>query len=252
MVMKPQGPSDPQDQPNGRVSDDGDAPDVCRSDLVAQVSNLLPGDVLLFRPSTPDMIQRKISKVTDSPYTHAAIYVGGGYIADSGFPSGVTKRKLTDAMAGSQCVAVLRSQSVFSAERRKKLNEFVAAVIQTSKFYDLVSGVRFEKRSPAYFDNQLAFIRDNYGKVTPRGEFEKQRFICSAFVVACFTVVGIIGETAQAAYQPEHFAPGHLANDATFGWLFGYLVPDGGAISADDPLLNSAMLWADAPEARWW
>ena len=145
----------------------------------------------------------------------SAIYLGSGLIAESGVPFGMTKSALTDSMQGKQCIAVLRSQLGFGGERPRKLNEFVAAVLENRKFYNLIAVARFPKRSAEYFANQLEFVRENYGKVTSHEEFAEQSFFCSAFVVACYAVVGIIGETAQAAYQPNNFSPGHLGEDPT-------------------------------------
>ena len=118
-------------------------------------------------------------------------------------------------MQGNQCIAVLRSQLGFGGERPRKLNEFVAAVLENRKFYNLIAVARFPKRSAEYFANQLECVRENYGKVTSHEEFAEQSFFCTAFVVACYAVVGIIGETAQAAYQPNNFSPGHLGEDPT-------------------------------------
>lgn len=222
------------------------------SSLILKDSDLLPGDVLLYRPRSPNIVQRNISKATGSPYTHAAIYLGDSCIAESRVPFGVTKRALKDSMQGNQCVAVLRSQLGFGADRSRKLNQFIASVLGQRKFYDFIAVARFKKRSAEYFDNQLEFVRENYGKATSHEEFAEQSFFCSAFVVACYTVVGIIGGTAQVAYQPNNFSPGKLGEDPTFGWLLGYLVPAGGAIPTDDPLLTQATLWRDCQDVRWW
>jgi hypothetical protein len=51
-----------------------------------------------------------------------------------------------------------------------------------------------------------------------------------------------MGETAQVAYQPDFFAPGHLLDDPSFGWLLGCLIPEGGSLPSDDPLLANATL----------
>ena len=222
------------------------------SGLALQPSDLLPGDVLLYRPLSPNVIQRAISSATGSPYTHAAIYLGAGLIAESGVPFGVTKSALQDSMQGNQCIAVLRSQLGFSGDRPSRLNEFVGAVLEDKKFYNFIAVADFSKRSAEHFSNQLEFIRENYGKVTSGDEFAKQSFFCSAFVVACYAVAGVIGETAQVAYQPNNFSPGHLSEDPTFGWLLGYLIPEGGAIPPDDPLLIQATLWRDCQDVRWW
>jgi hypothetical protein len=220
-------------------------------DLAIQPSDLLTGDVLLYRPRKPNVIQKSISSVTLSPYTHAAIYLGAGLVAESVVPFGVAKSSLQDSIQGNQCIAVLRSQYGFSGDRPSQLNDFVAAVLTQKKFYDLIAVAGFSKSSAEYFSNQLEFIRDNYGKLTSSAEFAKQSFFCSAFVVACYAVVGIIDETAQVAYQPEYFSPGHLGKDPTFGWLLGYLVPEGGIIPADHPLLAGA-LWRDHQDCCWW
>ena len=72
------------------------------SDLILKSTDLLLcGDVLLYRPSNPSIVQRRISSVTNSPYTHAAIYGGDGIIAQSVVPTGVTETPLTDCMDGN-------------------------------------------------------------------------------------------------------------------------------------------------------
>jgi hypothetical protein len=222
------------------------------SDLILHSSDLLPGDVLLYRPRNPNNIQRGISKATNSPYTHAAIYLGDGCIAESGFPLGVARSALERSLRDSQCVAVLRSQLVFGDDRPTKLNEFVTAVLKEGNFYDFIGVLNFRQRSANYFMNQLEFIRNNYGTFASKEEFAKKYFFCSAFVVACYAIVGIIGESAQVAYQPSFFSPGHLYQDPTFGWLLGYLLPEDGSIPPDDPPLSQATLWRDNYGARWW
>ncbi|MEH7830483.1 hypothetical protein [Gemmobacter denitrificans] len=220
--------------------------------LFLQAADLQPGDVLLYRPQKPNMVQMKISAATSSPYTHAAIYLGDGKIADSNIPFGVSIRDFPASLHGSRCIAVLRSQCGFGEYHRQKLAAFVAAVNANAKFYDLISVLKFKTESTAYFENQLEFIRENFGRHTLSEEYARQSFFCSAFIVACYSVVGIIHETAQVAYQPDFFSPGHLCKDPTFGWLLGYLVPDGGSVPHDDPALLNATLWRDCPDLRWW
>jgi cell wall-associated NlpC family hydrolase len=112
----------------------GDSTIPADSDLIIKPSDLLPGDVLLYRPGKEKIHQRKISEATGSPYTHAAIYLGDGLVAESNFPRGVAKHMLEDAVKGSRCVAVLRSQLCFGGDRPRKLNEFVETVIDKGKF----------------------------------------------------------------------------------------------------------------------
>lgn len=222
------------------------------SDLIVQQSVLMPGDVLLFRSRKITSVQRAISSATGSPYTHAAIYLGDGVVAESNVPLGVGKGALADSIRGSRCVAVLRSQLGFEGDRPRKLRAFVDDVLARGKLYNFNDALKFKSQSAAYFDNELDFIRENYGKVTLYDELAEQRFFCSAFVVACYSVVGIIGDSAQVAYQPNNFSPGHLHQDPTFGWLLGFLVPEGGSVPKDDPVLNQATCWCDLTSYRWW
>ena len=219
------------------------------------LADLRPGDVLLYRPQNPNAVQRKISKTTNSPYTHAAIFIGNGEIAESvAWPCliGVRKRGVKESLGSSLCVGVLRSQLGFGYDRPDKLVAFVEDVQKNRTLYNLVAVLSFKKRSENYFENQLSFIRENYSEITPYKKFEKMSFFCSAFVVACYCVVGIIGNTAQAAYKPEFFSPAGLYRDPTFGWLLGHLVPEGSSIPNEDPLLIEATQWSQNLNNKWW
>lgn len=231
---------------------EGGTPIRVPNEYVLAPDQLLPGDVLIHRPRKPSLISKKISTATSSPYTHAAIFLGEGMIADSNPPKGVAVRRLEDLMGDANCVAVLRTQLGFGSERVKKLNEFVAAVVKEAKLYNVAAVLNFRHDSEEYFSGQLEFIRENYGKADTAENYSKQSFFCSAFVIACFAAVGVIDASAQVGYQPSFFSPGHLYQDPTLGWLAGFLVPEGGAVGMDDPAFVSTTHWVDAPEMRWW
>lgn len=219
------------------------------------VNDLLAGDVLLYRPQKPNVVQKKISAATNSPYTHAAIYIGDGTIAESvAWPCliGVRKQSVQSSLKRSLCVGVLRTQCGFGKDRATKLTAFVEEVVRKRKFYDLIAARKFPSEGKHYFDNQISFIRDNYGKIMPDEKFSKKNFFCSALVVACYSVVGIIGETAQVAYPPELFSPAGLYRDPTFGWLLGHMIPEGGSVPIDDPILVEATQWSQNQNVRWW
>ena len=220
--------------------------------LTVSRADLLPGDVLLYRAHGQKLHQKKISAVTGSPYTHAAIFLGDGLVAESNFPRGVAKRLVQESIEGSRCVAVLRSQLGFDGDRPRQLNEFVDSVLKKSGFYDAIGAVNFGKAAKQHQEDQLDFIRHNYGKVTSSDELAKQSFFCSAFVVACYSVAGVIGPSAQVAYVPDMFSPGNLHQDPTFGWVLGYLLPEGGSVPDDDPVQTQGTLWRDQQDCRWW
>ena len=126
------------------------------------------------------------------------------------------------------------------------------SVLAQGRFYDLIGALKYGKAKKQRGEDQLAFIRRNYGKVTANNEFAKQSFFCSAFVVACYSVAGVIGPSAQVAYVPDMFSPGSLHQDPTFGWLLGYLLPEGGSVPEDDPGQTQVTLWRDLMGCRWW
>jgi hypothetical protein len=236
------------------INDNRDENATPRTDgsLTVSVADLLPGDVLLYRANRQKFHQQQISAVTGSPYTHAAIFLGDGLVAESNFPRGVAKRPVEESIKGSGCVAVLRSQLGFSGNRPRQLNEFVESVLANGRFYDLIGAVNFGKATKQHGEDQLDFIRLNYGKVTSSDDLAKQSFFCSAFVVACYSVAGVIGPSAQVAYVPDMFSPGSLHQDPTFGWFLGYLVPEGGFVPDDDPIQTQGALWRDLQDCRWW
>jgi hypothetical protein len=240
-----------------------DAEDKCSSGshgpsdraLILETSDLLAGDVLLYRPRRNSVAQQKISAATNSPYTHVAIYIGDNLIAESvAWPCliGVRKSTIESSMKRSQCVGVLRSQVGFGHDRPGKLTAFVESVIRHRKFYNLIAASKFERDSEEYFGNQLAFIRDNYGSINSHEAFARQSFFCSAFVVACYSVVEIIGQSAQVAFPPKFFSPAGLYRDPTFGWLLGYLLPKDGSIPDNDPLSSETTMLRNCQSGRWW
>jgi hypothetical protein len=222
------------------------------SGLLLQPSDLLPGDVLLYRWREPDELAKRISKATNSPYTHAAICLGNNLIAESMYPEGVVKNHLDASLEGSLCVGVLRTQCGFGPGRRAKLMEFVDAIVAQGIPFHRSALVNFGERSKTFFDNQLEIVRENYGQFATPEQLAARSYFCSGFVVACFEAVGIIDSTAQAAYQPEFFSPAHLYDHPTFGWLLGYLVAEGGTIPLDDPLNANATKWLDVMDVKWW
>lgn len=55
----------------------------------------------------------------------------------------------------------------------------------------------------------------------------------------------------QVAYPPNVISPGDLHRDPTFGWVLGYIIPNGANIPADGPLMFET-LWKNNQEVRWW
>ncbi|WP_288142192.1 hypothetical protein [Mesorhizobium sp.] len=211
---------------------------------ILNFGDLLPGDVLLYRPLSPNKNEERISKVTDSPYTHAAIYLGANKIAEAITPDGVMINPLDTSLDGSMYAAVMRSQYVWGPERVAKLIEFAQNVAEAGVPFHRRGLVCFSEVSQSFFDKQLAIVSAKYGEFKTVEQLAAGSYFCSGFVTACYEAVGIIDETAQVAYPAEVYSPKHLYEDPTFGWLLGYLVPPGASIPSDDPTLTVTR-WVD-------
>lgn len=227
------------------------------------MSDLLPGDVLLYRPRKPCWHQRCISKETDSPYTHAAIYLGDGYIADSTFPCGVKKRPLITSMNGTLRVAVLRSQYCFCGNRPQELKNFIDHVLSRRRPYNLLGVLGWKKKSKEFFNYQIDNMLKSFGEFSSNEVLSGNSFFCSALIVACYAAVGIISRTAQCAYPKDVFSPAQLHRDPTFGWLLGILSEraDGFSDVEKDPVFIECTNWSDFDAAatdpnglkiKWW
>lgn len=206
--------------------------------------NLQPGDVLLYRPLMPSENEKRISQVTDSPYTHTAIYLGANTIAEAVTPDGVMINPVDTSLDGSMYAAVMRSQHGWGEGRVAKLNEFAQSATKAGVPFHKRGLINFSKASQNFFDNQFAIISSNYGEYRTVEQLSACSYFCSGFVIACYEAVGIIDETAQVAFPPDVYSPKHLHEDPTFGWLLGYLVPSGSSVPTDDPALTVTR-WVD-------
>jgi len=215
-------------------------------------ADLLAGDILLYRPKNLDRASQLIAAVTGSPYTHAAIFFGDNLIAEALTPIGVTKTPFVDSLKGNLCVGVLRTQMGFGAQRRKKLLSFVDAVVLQQRPFHKSALIHFQRDSQEFFDKQLEIMAKNYGKAATTEELAARAYFCSGFVTACYEAVGIIDETAQVAYPPEFFSPAHLYKHNTFGWLLGYVLPNGDDVVPSDDPLRSVTNWNGIPGIKWW
>jgi hypothetical protein len=218
---------------------------------VIDFPDLLPGDILLFRSFDQARMQQRISAETGSPYTHAAIYLGNNEIAESNPGQGVPIQTLSEDDKQNQVIGVLRSQTGFLHDRAANLRSFVDELAEQGAKYDFQGARSFKERHDAFAEGLLKHLADNYGVVTPSGEFAKRAYLCSALIVACYIVCGVIGDTAEAAYHPDVFSAGDLHRDPTFGWFLGYITNEPHRIGPDDPL-SALTRWADHQDDRWW
>jgi hypothetical protein len=213
-------------------------------------TDLLPGDILLFRAIQPDALAQRVSIDIGSPYTHAAVYLGNGEVIEAGHPK-IEKRRLSEVDKEEYIIGVFRSQLGFSGDRVQALSEFAATLVRNDAQYDWRGIFKFKKVKTELEEHLQEILRRDYGKVLSKNELEQSSYFCSALVVACYTVSGVIGDTAQLAYKADAFSPADLHEDPTFGWFLGYISADRNEIPPDDPLMTTT-LWRDLPDVRWW
>ncbi|MDA9420971.1 hypothetical protein XH97_02160 [Bradyrhizobium sp. CCBAU 53380] len=218
--------------------------------LLLDYQDLLPGDILLFRAIDPDPLARRVSKTIGSPYTHAGIYLGGGELIEAGDPR-IEIRRLSSHDKEDSVIGVFRSQNTFLDDRVRALREFAETLVRNGAEYDW-DGVRAFRKVRTQLEEELfEILKRDYGKVLTKSELDQRSYFCSALIVACYIVSGVIGDTAQLAYKADAFSPADLHEDPTFGWFLGYITSQKNEIPADDPLLNTT-LWRDVEETPWW
>ena len=207
------------------------------------ISDVLPGDVLLCWPATPDFMQRKIQQRTGSSYVHAEIVesVSPARCAEVGLSNGILKRdalKLTpmsDLLARYAHVTVLRHPDAWPATAVLRLQAFVKQMRGKTR-YKALKTVNIHKRQAARQAN-LHHLLQKYFQSGKAPSKAKSAFFCSEFVVECFVKGGYLHESAAVVYCGEDTTPGHLAVDNTFGFVVGYLSDSGGyKIPDDEPL----------------
>lgn len=199
-----------------------------------------PGDVLLCYHAGFDAVVWAIKKVTGSPYTHAAIYLGDSQVGDAtkGY-GGVKRRALKDFLKDYDHVAVFRSQYGWDQERISVLSKFVDDLTGRGTKYNLSQALlytRIRGKHTATLTEQLEKYFEEGEEVHTDGL--KNAYFCSELVVACYIKVGIIGPGATVMYRPTAFSPGELGNDVSFGHIVGYLARPGYSIPVEDPFLT--------------
>ena len=200
---------------------------------VLKRSDLRPGDVLLCIEREPSRSTQKIQRRIGL-YTHAAIVVGRGRVADA-TGVGISSASLKDLVEWSQRIFVLRGWGLWTPAAVKQLKRFVRwAVAQKGSFN--FKGMR---RAIAAREEHLGNIMDRLrDENTPAPTHRKSRYFCSEFVVACFADSGLIGDRARIVFKPDTYTPRMLIDDRLFGAPGGYIVRKGTSVPQDDPLLD--------------
>jgi hypothetical protein len=165
-------------------------------------SDLRPGDILFTTSS--ETISAAIRLGTWSQYSHAAMYIGNGQIADANFDVGVTVRKLSDLVSGAIRIGVMRMPNRSTAE----MNEIVAVardIASKGIHYNFpgISVTAIEKLTVAAAMKPADAIRHLSSPVVSSAIGEwlgRGRLYCSQFVREVYERAGLpLGVPALAA-----------------------------------------------------
>lgn len=207
------------------------------------ISDLRAGDVLLcYKDAKIDPVGGKISRVTDSAYTHAAICFSSSVAAEATVCGGVSKVQIDELIKRYDHVAIFRQPDAWqSTEYIQDMNAFIDFIVASKAKYNLREVLSFKKRSEIHQSSlaeQLnAFFDDEYVRMP----MEKQSYFCSELVASCFIVTGFIGQSAAVLYKPSVISPGALGRDPTFGTFCGYVssIPNYSIPETDEFFNNS-------------
>lgn len=201
---------------------------------------LLPGDILLcYKAAKVDPVGKKITSITESNYTHAAICIDTTTAAESLAIYGVVKTNIQDLVGRYDHIAVFRQPDAWRSDVRvKALNVFIHSLISSRSKYNLGGVLTFKKRHENHqlslSDRLKAFFEDQ--SVTSEA---KKNYFCSELVAECFVATGFIAPSAAVVYKSDVTSPGALGRDPTFGTFYGYLslVPNY-CVPATDEFMN--------------
>lgn len=206
------------------------------------ITNLRAGDVLLcYKDAKLDLLGKKISAITGSDYTHAAICLDDTSAVESVVSAGVKKLAIQDVVSRYDHVAVFRQPDAWnSSERVEALNTFVNSVIASKAKYNLRGVLAFKKRSEIHhlsLTEQLeAFFE---GKIEPEA-IEKGTYFCSELVANCFVAVGFLDPSAAIVFKSSTTSPGALGRDSAYGTFYGYLTNSASYVIPDaDEFFNA-------------
>lgn len=101
----------------------------------------------------------------------------------------------------------------------------------------------FQDQRLAHEDHLHQKIEEFFDGTRQAPNVIKVSYFCSELVAAAYIASGFIEPSAAVIYDPSVLAPGHLAQDFTFGVFCGYVIPyENYVIPTDDEFINTPTL----------
>jgi len=195
---------------------------------IRHVNELISGDVLLCHIDA-SLIAQQIEKATGSKYSHAAIYYGDGFVAESLIKEGlgkgqIVKNAIRDVISRYDHIAVIRQPDAWCSEQSiAGLKLFIDKTIENGAKYNLGGIFSFTKRKELHETNVHQKLVDFFANESIPISPNKENYFCSEFVADCFIATGFIQPSAAILFQSDTYSPGDLGKEPTFGTFFGYL-----------------------------
>ncbi len=181
--------------------------------------DLKSGDILLCSSS---QTSEKINELTDSDYSHAAIYLGKGKIAESA-SGGVRIVLISSLLKEYDHLAVLRNPYIWNERRLKELRRFIDKAINNSASFNRIGMGKYAERKEQHSGSGPERLDKYFEGKLPAIEHDRSTYFCSELVVAAFLSIGAIDQSAAVVITPEVFSPGDVAKEAVFGVFIGYI-----------------------------
>lgn len=211
---------------------------------ILKIAEIMPGDVILGRA---DYVGADITDATGSKYTHAAICVDPGWVAEAS-GSRVKKTEIKSLVDQYDYLAVLRQQTGWQENQIVRLRNFVEAAIARKARFNTVGIRNFEQNKEIHEENVMEKLHEFFQSGAGPA-IDRESYFCSELVSAAHVAAGIVSSSMAVAYDPGVLSPADLTENFTFGVFYGYLVPYAGfKIPLDDEFKDAPLHSEVQPE----
>lgn len=169
---------------------------------------LAPGDVLLFSPSTPTLVQEAIIRaqrlaapsLADASFTHVALYLGGGDIIDATLHNGVSVRPMAGALTE---VGVMRARRLKGVDHAVATSICQTALSLVGARYAAVKSVIDALFDAALRTHAVAWY-PALNKAMPFGISPRTPFYCSGLIEYSYAMAARVSFLAGSAAVMPH------------------------------------------------
>jgi hypothetical protein len=200
------------------------------NDHIIKLSDLEAGDILLCVGQ--DEIAAKVTEITGSKYTHAAICYSADEVAD--ISDRVEKTPACDFINGFSYVAVFRGPNFWMTGRLEVLRSFIDAKVNSDIKYDWRAALSLRDGQRTHQFELFTKLTEHFTNGLSADTHDKTKYICSEIVVATLIAVGMWDEAMAIALKGNTIHPGNMGHNPTFGYIVGFLRADPGTVLPED------------------